>query len=211
MRTANSFLRFLAERLRKLLIDSVQIAHSHQKRPTPKTLSTLHEIDVPAADFCHLVDINDQSDPQRKVWTLVEKDFAGIAVHIFPEDPFAEISAVERGGSLWSRMKSRLAILLSCSPCEQKKLLIPYIPYSAAMIGIQIEIRDNAVVAVIWDPVPGEDDFNEDPDAPENPTVQTLIPDIDAYLPIKYPHSDTTDENGEDPHDDDSWLDEHPF
>ncbi|MGH3180285.1 MAG: hypothetical protein ACRDOE_00020 [Streptosporangiaceae bacterium] len=124
-------------------------------------------------------DIYDESDPQRHVWMLVERDAAGVAVHIFLEKP--PVAVGQEGFSArtmpWVRRIARIFTRQKPPP------LLPYVPYASAIIGIQIQVHDNTVESVVWNPVPGEDDFQEDPDAPENPTVQVLIGNIDAYRP----------------------------
>jgi hypothetical protein len=198
-------------------------------------LSTWFEVDVTTKEFRHLIeqkDIFDHRETPRKVWVLVESDVTGVAIHIFPDNPIAELAVrPEREAGMLTRMVIAVASrigkwrilrsaftqvkivfknLLPCCARKPSPVYVPFIPYEMAMVGIQIEIHENKVESVVWNPVPGEDDFREDPDAPPNPTVEVLIDDIDSYLPIKIQDSNPLDA-GLKSDDGDDELDSHPF
>lgn len=219
-------------------------------------VSTWIEVDVTTEEFCHLFeqkDISDHRDTPRKVWVLLESDVTGIAIHIFPSNPTAELAVrPEREVGILTRMVtatvrrshwlieisnrlflpqtafflySKIGIWLSHWPVVTrmktwfKNLLpgrlpspvyVPFIPYQAAIIGVQIEIYQNTIKSVVWNPVPGEDDFEADPDAPPNPTVEVLIDDVDSYLPHEEQDSNPPDGNPKESDGDDE-LDRHPF
>jgi hypothetical protein len=165
--------------------------------------ANIHQTNAHFRTLFQQADIYDHSSPQRTVWMLVEKDVDGVAVHIFLEKPPIEVEPEGFGARLWRRASRFVPILSRRKPA----LPLPYIPYASAIVGIQIHIHDNKIESVLWDPVPGEDDFQEDPDLPENPTVQVIIDNIDAYRPIVSPDGVALDGDPERNHD----LDDSPF
>lgn len=140
-------------------------------------MDPIHEIKTDFRLLFQRPDIYDDRDPRRSVWMLVERDQSGIAIHIFLEKPPI---ATEPAGALLRIWHWGSGLIPTF--CRRKpSLRLPYVPYELAIVGVQVHLHDNKIESIVWNPVPGEDDFREDPDLPENPTVEVLIEKVDAH------------------------------